>query len=194
MKMYKAEYWDKAYNSGKIGWDAKGVSTPIKEYFDQVEDKNMRILIPGAGNAYEVEYLFRSGFTNVFLLDFAIVPIENFKKRVADFPEGHILHEDFFKLNTSFDIIVELAFLTSFHYDFWEEYARKMHELLSPKGKLIGVLFNHSFGNDFPPFAATVSEYSKLFSPYFDFTELPVAYNSIKPSKGREVFLKLVAK
>ena len=51
-------YWTNRYSKAKTGWDIGYPSTPLKTYFDQLENKDLRILIPGAGNAYEAEYLF----------------------------------------------------------------------------------------------------------------------------------------
>ena len=51
------EYWINRYKEERTGWDIGYPSTPLKEYIDQLQDKNLRILIPGAGNGYEAEYL-----------------------------------------------------------------------------------------------------------------------------------------
>lgn len=40
-------YWTERYGKGETGWDIGHVSTPIKEYVDQLEDKELKILIPG---------------------------------------------------------------------------------------------------------------------------------------------------
>src|SRR5690554_3711649 len=63
-------FWTKNYLKGKTGWDIGYVSTPIKEYIDQLTDKNSDILIPGGGNSYEAEYLHRQGFKNVSVAEF----------------------------------------------------------------------------------------------------------------------------
>ena len=91
MEKFSSSYWNEHYLQNRTGWDIGYVSTPIKEYVDQLEDKQIRILIPGAGNAYEVEYLFISGFTNVFLLDFSEKSILNYLDRCPDFPADHII-------------------------------------------------------------------------------------------------------
>ena len=52
-----AEYWEERYRAGTTGWDIGSPSTPLKEYIDQLQDPSKKILIPGAGNAYEAEYL-----------------------------------------------------------------------------------------------------------------------------------------
>ena len=49
-------YWEERYQKGETGWDAGKITTPIKEYIDQLTNKNLKILIPGAGNGYEFDY------------------------------------------------------------------------------------------------------------------------------------------
>ena len=39
--------WDHRYLKNAIGWDLGEVSPPLKNYFDQLEDKELKILIPG---------------------------------------------------------------------------------------------------------------------------------------------------
>ena len=63
------QYWSSRYAEERTGWDIGHPSTPLKEYIDQLQNKNLKILIPGAGNAYEAEYLFEQGFKNVYVLD-----------------------------------------------------------------------------------------------------------------------------
>ena len=56
---------------------------------------------------------------------------------------------------------------------------------------MVGLFFNHEFGNDFPPFGGTEEEYRKLFSDKFRIKYMETAYNSIKPRAGRELFILL---
>ena len=76
-----SEYWSNRYNENQIGWDLGEISPPIKAYIDQLEDKNLNILIPGCGLGHEAEYLFNKGFYNTNVLDFASEPILNFQNR-----------------------------------------------------------------------------------------------------------------
>ncbi len=183
------QFWNNLYLSGTTGWDIGYIATPIKEYFDQVSDKSKKILIPGAGNSYEAEYLFQHGFKNIFILDFAEKVIQNFKLRVPNFPDNQIIKGDFFEHNGQYDIIVELTFFSSLHPKLRTKYVNKMHKLLKPKGKLIGLLFNHLFNNSFPPFGGSIEEYQNLFSNKFIINIMEIAYNSIKPRQGRELFI-----
>ncbi len=189
-EVYPPEYWDKIYESERLGWDIGYVSTPLKEYFDQLEDRNLRILIPGAGNGYEVEYLFKKGFVNTFLLDFSQKAIDSFLKRFPGFPRDRILHENFFEHTGSYDLIVEQTFFSSLPPASRPAYADKMYRLLVPGGKLAGLLFNHEFPYDKPPFGGTPEEYRALFAK-FRFRVFQTAYNSIKPRQGRELFILL---
>ena len=59
---FNENYWTERYANNQTGWDFGYVSAPLKEYFDQLTDRSLRILIPGAGNAYEAEYLWSLGF------------------------------------------------------------------------------------------------------------------------------------
>ena len=73
--------WDNRYLNNDIGWDLGEVSPPLKAYFDQLENKTLRILLPGGGNSYEAEYLFNNGFKNVFVIDLSSTALDNIKKR-----------------------------------------------------------------------------------------------------------------
>ena len=75
-----AKAWEHRYVTNDIGWDLGQVSPALKKYFDQLTNKELKILIPGGGNSYEVEYLFNKGFTNVFVIDLSKTAIENIKK------------------------------------------------------------------------------------------------------------------
>ncbi len=108
------QYWSQRYLDNSTGWDIGYASTPLVEYIDQRKDKNIRILIPGAGNAYEAEYLFQQGFSNVFVLDIAELPLKALKKRVPDFPIAQLLNEDFFEHEGTYDLILEQTFFCSF--------------------------------------------------------------------------------
>ncbi|MBT8296703.1 MAG: methyltransferase domain-containing protein, partial [Maribacter sp.] len=111
MTKLNKKFWDDKYANNKLGWDIGYISTPLKTYIDQLNTKNLKILIPGAGNGYEVEYLFNSGFSDVYVIDIAKQPLDNLKKRIPDFPEDHLLHINFFDLQESnFDLILEQTF------------------------------------------------------------------------------------
>lgn len=192
MKDYPSKYWDVLYKEGKIGWDVGYAATPLADYIDQLTDKSIRILVPGAGNGWEVEYLYKNGFVNTFMLDFSEEAISSFKKRFPDFPEAHIIKDNFFIHKDLYDLIVEQTFFSSLPKVRRGDYVRQIHSLLKPGGKLVGLFFNHEFPFDKPPFGGTPKEYANLFNPWFKFIHFSTAYNSIKPRKSRELFILLL--
>ncbi len=66
MEEYPKTYWDQLYKHNRLGWDMGSVSSPLKAYFDQLTDNSLRILVPRAGNGWEVEYLYKNGFNHTF--------------------------------------------------------------------------------------------------------------------------------
>ena len=188
------EFWDERYKNGYTGWDIGYISTPMKEYFDQLKDKYLRILIPGGGNGYEAEYLYNLGFKNVFLLDWSVIALENFKKRSPLFPEHNLINENFFQHIGKYDLIVEQTFFCAINPDMRKKYADKIYNLLSMNGNLAGLLFNCELNKDEPPFGGSKEEYENYFKELFNFKVFETAYNSIKPRVGKELFINLVRK
>ncbi len=187
-------FWENRYSEKDTGWDLGSISTPIKDYFDQIDDKNIRILIPGCGNGHEAEYLFKNGFKNIYVADYAYQPLENFKNRISAFPEEHLLHQDFFDIENAFDLIIEQTFFCALDPLLREKYVEKMYQLLLPKGKLVGLLFDDKINAEKPPFGGTKEEYLGYFEPFFTIKTFDRCYNSIKPREGRELFMILMKK
>lgn len=188
-----ADFWNNRYAEDQTGWDIGYPSTPLKEYIDQLENKDLRILIPGCGNAYEAEYLHEQGFTNVTLVDLAPLAIEAFKKKVPAFPQDKLIVGNFFDLATQFDLILEQTFFCALNPELRTKYAQKMSELLAPNGKLAGVMFNFPEIGEKPPFGGSKEEYEGYFKPYFSSITIEDCNNSIEPRKGSEYWVELVA-
>lgn len=195
----QAEFWQQRYEQDSIGWDMGEVSPPLKAYIDQLPDsaKDQAILVPGAGNAYEVGYLHEQGFTNVTLVDFALAPIEAFAERYPDFPSTHLICTDFFSLSPEqyqFDWVLEQTFFCAINPSRRDEYVKQMAALIKPKGKLIGLLFDKDFGQDEPPFGGTKDEYQQRFETNFDIEIIEPSYNSHSARQGSELFIKMRVK
>ena len=191
MHNLSSEYWNNRYLNNEFNWDIGDVSIPLKAYIEQLSDKNMKILIPGAGNAYEADFLYHAGYKNIYVLDFAHAPLENIKKRVPEFSDEHLIQDDFFKHFGQYDLILEQTFFCALHPTLRNDYALHMNALLKPGGKLSGLLFDDVLNSDRPPFGGNKNEYLKLFSPLFDVKTFDACYNSIKPREGRELFMIL---
>ncbi|WP_018477476.1 methyltransferase [Pontibacter roseus] len=191
---FSAAYWQSRYENGQTGWDVGAITTPLKEYFNQLTNAAQRILVPGCGNGYEAEYLYRHGFSNTYVVDVAAAPLEQLATRIPDFPKGQLLQQDFFELDGKYDMIVEQTFFCAIDPSLRQEYARKCANLLAPGGILVGLLFDTTFEHAGPPFGGSREEYRRYFEPYFDFLHFETAYNSIPPRQGRELFIELRVK
>ncbi len=181
------EYWEERYESATTNWDIGEISTPLKAYIDHLKDKNCRILIPGAGNAYELDYLIENGFQNVFVMDYAKHPLDAIIKRNKAL-EKHVIQDDFFNHNGTYDLIIEQTFFCALQPSLRSNYVAKMYDLLSKKGKISGLLFNFPLTEEGPPFGGSQEEYINLFSNTFSIKILDIAYNSIKPRANKELF------
>ena len=188
------DFWDDKYQSNQIGWDLGEISPPLKAYFDQLTNKELRVLIPGGGNSYEAEYLHQQGFTNVFVVDVSKTALENFKKRVPTFPNNHLLHQNFFDINLTFDMMIEQTFFCAISPKLRAKYAKKASQILTPKGKIVGLMFGVPLNENHPPFGGNKKEYLHYFTPYFTVKLMEDCYNSIQSRKNKELFVNLVKK
>lgn len=188
-------YWANRYQTQDTGWNIGYISTPLKEYIDQIEDKNLQILIPGAGNSYEAEYLWQQGFKNTYVLDIATEPLKNIQNRIPNFPETQLLQDDFFKHQAKYDLILEQTFFCALEPKLRANYVEKMLSLLSKNGKLVGLLFKDIFlDRTEPPFGASQKEYLEYFENYFNFKYFEESHNSIPERQGHEWFIHFSAK
>ena len=194
-KLDKA-YWDSRYQSNNIGWDIGYVSPAIKNWFDTQENKDLHILIPGAGSGYEVSYAYQLGFKNIFYMDISSEALTLFKSKNTSFPENRILSTDFFNLNLSsyFDVIIEQTFFCAQSPTKRTKYVNKTHDLLKKKGQLIGLLFGINFQNDGPPFGGDIMEYQNLFEQKYEINKLQLCQTSIPERMGNEIWMELTKK
>ena len=186
-------YWSKRYNENTAAWDAGAITAPLKEYFEQLADKKIAMLIPGCGNSHEAEYLLQQGFANITLIDISSVLCKKLEEKFSQYIGCGltIICGDFFDHQGGYDLVVEQTFFCALVPALRNKYAEKMHRLLKPGGKLVGLLFNHDFEGG-PPFGGTENEYRQLFHQHFTIATMEKCYNSIAPRKVAELFVKLI--
>ncbi len=187
-------YWNQQYEADEIGWDLGAVSPPLKAYIDQLTNKDLRILIPGAGNSHEAKYLIERGFSNISIIDISTVVTDKFKASYSKYPQLHIYIGDFFLHEGVYDLILEQTFFCAINPSLRKDYVLKMHELLADKGKLVGLLFNKVFEKEGPPFSGTKATYEALFKDYFNLNGFDLCYNSVKPRADSELFINFAKK
>ncbi len=184
-----ARGWRSRYLSGDTGWDLGAPSTPLRAYIDQLRDKDLHILFPGAGRAYEAEHAHRCGFRQVYVLDLTEEPFHDLLQRCPDFPRAHVLVGDLFAHEGTYDRIIEQTCFCAIDPALRPDYVRAMHRMLRPGGKLVGVLFDDPLNTDKPPFGGSQAEYESLFKPLFPRVRFSRCHNSIAPRSGRELWI-----
>ncbi len=191
---FNSDYWNQRWQTGQTGWDIGYASPAILDYFKKIDQKNIKILIPGCGNAYEAEALEQQGFRDIHLVDISQTACENLYKRYGQSPNIHIHCGDFFDHTGSYDCIIEQTFFCSLAPTSRGAYVLKSHELLKPAGILVGLLFASEFAQAGPPFGGNKSEYKAIFENYFHIKCMEICEKSIKPRRGNELFIELIKK
>lgn len=196
METLNDSYWSERYAVNQTGWDLGSVAPPLKAYFDQLTDKSLRILIPGCGNAHEANYLLSEYFENTTLIDISEILVNSININFSEFIENKkliVIHGDFFEHQGKYDLIIEQTFFCALTPSLRAAYSKKMSELLTPNGRLVGVMFDRMFAGG-PPFGGSAEEYRTYFAPYFDFKTFAPCYNSAAPRQGSELFVNLQLK
>ncbi|MEL7424968.1 MAG: methyltransferase domain-containing protein [Bacteroidota bacterium] len=194
MKKLNADYWERRWQDQQTGWDIGQASPPLMQYATPLLSDNPRILIPGAGRAYEALALHQTGFSNVMVCDWAATAFDHLRASAPNFPEEHLLVGDFFDLPLSgeVDLVLEQTFFCAIDPSLRPRYVEKMYSILRPGGRLAGVLFAKPFPFTGPPFGGTRTEYEALFSERFQILQLEVSPHSIRPRLGNEFFVELL--
>ncbi|MEZ5056198.1 MAG: SAM-dependent methyltransferase [Saprospiraceae bacterium] len=190
MEKLDAEYWDSRYCEDNTPWDIGYASPAILDYFKNV-DKESQILIPGAGYAHEAIELFKMGFKNVVVCDWAEHAIEKFANAHPEFPKNQLITGDFFELDGLYDYMIEQTFFCALPPPMRKEYVKKSHQLLKPNGILTGLLFATEFEKEGPPFGGTKTEYLSLFQSDFQILHMEISEKSIPPRMGNEFFVEI---
>lgn len=185
---HNKNYWEQRYINGETGWDTGSISESLKKYIDQLSDKEIKILIPGCGSAYEAEYLHELGFSNVVVIDIVEIVLNRLLERTPDFPKSNVILGDFFMHDEKYDLIIEQTFFSSIPPNLRNEYVEKTYELLNPGGKLSGVLFDFEMDAG-PPYGGTVQEHEKYFKRLFNIRTLETCYNSSETWQDIELFI-----
>jgi SAM-dependent methyltransferase len=189
MTTYQKEYWEERYAQNDFPWDLGRPSPPLQAYIDQIQEKSLSILIPGAGFGHEAAYLYNHGFYNFKVIDWSSYALQTLFQYFPYLPAENILQLDFFAHKGSYDLILEQTFFCALPPAMRAFYVDKMWELLKENGKLVGVLFDFPLSEKGPPFGGSVEEYRALFSPKFEICVLERCFNSVPERAGKEIFL-----
>ncbi len=179
-------YWENQYVSETTGWDLGKPSPPLQSIIDELSDKNLRILIPGCGNAYEAEYLLEKGFSDVTLIDISPTLVSDLQEKFKENKQIKVILGDFFAHEGEYDLVLEQTFFCALPLSMRQKYVWKMHQLLSPSGTIKGLLFNRFFEKQGPPFGGDQATYEAFFSNAFEIKKIDICENSISARANTE--------
>lgn len=196
-----AAFWDQRFRSGTTPWEAGQAPRELREFAlayppatagdrtaatGSAPTDPPRVLIPGCGSAWDAAWFDRQGWDTT-ALDFSAAAIETARATLGDCWRGTLLRADFFSFaaGTTYDLIYERAFLCALPRHRWPDYARRVAELLSSGGLLVGYFF-FSGEPKGPPFGILPEQLDSLLAPHFvRRADRPVA-ESLPVFAGRE--------
>ena len=145
----------------------------------------MRVLVPGCGSGYEVQAFAERGH-DVLGIDFSDAALEAAKRRLA----GRVRKADFFQFaEAPFDLVYERTFLCALPRRLWEEWGRKIPQLVRPGGRLAGFFYLNDNERG-PPFGIDRRRLEELLARNFELMEdetIP-AEQSVAALAGHEVW------
>jgi Thiopurine S-methyltransferase (TPMT) len=125
------------------------------------------MLISGCGTDHEVPQFFRTAGFEVTAIDFSTVAVAQTRKALRNF-DGQIICGDFLKFDfqNRFDLVYERTFLCALHPQRWPKFAKRVPQLLQPRGKLAGIFF-YGEEADPPPYPLSEARAARVFGKYF---------------------------
>ncbi len=182
------QYWEKRHREGDTPWNIGKSSPPLVAYMSQVKNKNISVLIPGAGDIHDAAAFLGLGFTHITICDISQTAIQHMKHTLGEDARIQYILGDFFTLEGQYDLIIEQTFFCALEPSLRKNYVAKMAALLKKGGKLVGVLFNRTFEEAGPPWGGHAEEYINLFEPILHINKLEMCYNSVAQRQGSELF------
>ena len=164
----RPDFWSVRYAAGKTPWDFGGVPSALKSFLERSSVPD-RVLIPGCGSGYEIQAFHAAGY-DVSAIDFSPAAVEQAQRVLGSLAERVVLG-DFFTHDFGqrrFDLIYERTFLCSMPPSRWPEYVDRMADLLSPRGRLIGVFLYGQRLSSGPPFPITGPEAEQFFTKHLE--------------------------
>ena len=189
-----ARFWEGRYQENQTNWDLGEPAPPLVDFLaGQQAPSSGKVMVPGCGRGHEALLLAEHGF-EVLGLDFAPSAVAYCRQKARDRrldDRAHFEQYDFFQLPTSFnaafDYAVEHTCFCAIDPALRPNYARVIHDILKPGGKLWAVFWAHK-NEGGPPYRTSVEEVRGLFSPFFTIEQLAPARRWHSRRSGDELW------
>lgn len=178
------DFWCKRFGEGVTPWDAGKVPNALADFVAR-QPVPLNTLIPGCGSGWEAACLADHRWP-VTALDFSPTAVARAREVLADFAVD-LVCDDFFKWQPAqpLQLIYERAFLCALPRKLWDDWARRVAELLPPGGLLAGFFFLCEQPKG-PPFGILPEQLEALLAPNFVQIEDREVDDSIPVFAGRE--------
>jgi SAM-dependent methyltransferase len=183
----QAAFWDERFARSFTPWDAAGVPQALRAFVaaEATEGVPRATLIPGCGAAYEAAWLDTQGWP-VRAIDFSPMAVASAKAQLGQ-RASLVEQADFFAYTPPFtlDLIYERAFLCALPRDLWQDYGRRMAQLLPPGGRLVGFFFLRETQKG-PPFGIAPHALDALLASDFVCEDIRRVDDSVPVFAGAE--------
>jgi thiopurine S-methyltransferase len=178
------DFWCKRFGEGTTPWDAGKVPQAFADFVAR-QPQPLNTLIPGCGSAWEAGHLAAAGWP-VTALDFSPAAVAA-ARQVLGGAEVELRCADFFTFTPGapYALIYERAFLCALPRKLWDDWGRRVAELLPSDGRLAGFFFLTDQVKG-PPFGIQPDQLEALLAPHFERIEDLALDDSIPVFAGRE--------
>jgi len=178
------DFWCKRFGDGTTPWDAGRVPAAFAEFI-AAQGKPLNTMIPGCGSAWEAAHLAELGWP-VTALDFSPVAVDKARAILGN-AAVDLVCADFFSFAPAApcELIYERAFLCALPRKMWQDWARRVAELL-PGGALLAGFFFVCDQAKGPPFGILPEQLDGLLTRNFERVEDKPVDDSIPVFAGRE--------
>ena len=144
------DFWEMRYRAALTPWDAGRVPVRLREWIARMPELG-RVLVPGCGSGHDVRFLAEAG-RDVVGIDFSPAAIEVARPGLGPFANRMRL-ADFFgpEVRGPYGFIYERAFLCALPRRLWQDWAKRVAELVPGGGWLAGFFYVDD-GERGPPF------------------------------------------
>ena len=186
--------WEKAWAEGRTGWDAGAAAPSLVELVERGVLPNGRALVPGCGAGYDV-FALASPERRVTGLDIAPSARTRFESLREELgvpaEQATLVTADFFAFDDGpFDLVYDYTFLCALDPSVRPQWARRMAELLAPRGEIVTLIFPATEAPPFgqgPPFDVRPEVVRALLEPLgFEAIEMAPARRSHPGREGIE--------
>jgi thiopurine S-methyltransferase len=178
------DFWCKRFGEGATPWDAGRVPADFAGFVAR-QPAPLATLIPGCGSAWEAALLAGHGWP-VTALDFSPTAVDRAREVLGD-AAVDLVCADFFTWQPAQPpaLIYERAFLCALPRKLWDDWGRRVAELLPAGGLLAGYFFVCDQPKG-PPFGILPEQLDALLDPPFERIEDVAVDDSIPVFSGRE--------